>query len=117
MKLDRREFLAASAASIATPRPLSAQPPQTLRPEDYGAHGDGITNDSKAFRALADEVNRRGGGAISLTIGKTYMVGEQVKGGDYGGWSPQPILALRSLRSPITIHGNGARLRCRPGLR
>jgi hypothetical protein len=33
------------------------------------------------------------------------------------GWDPNPVLDLRNLRSPLSIVGNGARLRCRPGLR
>jgi hypothetical protein len=44
------------------------------------------------------------------------MVGSQEEGGRLG-WTPSPILQLRRLARPLRIIGNGARLRCQPGLR
>src|SRR5882757_5449953 len=117
MNFDRRAFLAAASAAAASfPPRLSAQAASVLRPEDFGARGDGISNDTRAFAALSNEVKRRGGGTISLGQGKTYIVGKQVRGGDYA-WTPEPIIALSGLTAPIRILGNGARLRCQPGLR
>jgi hypothetical protein len=116
MKVDRRAFVAGAAAATALPSAAAAQASSALRPEDFGAHGDGITNDTRAFAALGAEVNRRGGGTISLGAGRTYIVGQQSKGGRYG-WTPAPIIDLRNLRLPLRILGNGARLRCQPGLR
>jgi hypothetical protein len=116
MKLDRRAFVAATAAAAALPSRLAAQGGAVLRPEDFGARGDGVTNDTRAFAALSAEVNRRGGGTIALASGRTYIVGAQARGGPYG-WTPSPIVELRNLRSPLRILGNGARLRCQPGLR
>ena len=113
MKIDRRSFLVAAAA---LPAGLKAQGSATLCPEDFGARGDGSTNDTRAFAALGAEVNRRGGGTISLAAGRTYIVGAQARGGRYG-WTPSPILDLRNLRLPLRILGNGARLRCQPGLK
>jgi hypothetical protein len=115
MKIDRRSFVLAASA-VALPSPLGAQGTSGLRPEDFGARGDGVTNDTPAFAALGAEVNRRGGGTISLASGRTYIVGAQARGGPYG-WTPSPILELRNLRLPLRILGNGARLRCQPGLR
>jgi hypothetical protein len=115
MDLDRRAFLAACAAASVSAR-SSGQTAPGLRPEDFGARGDGIANDTRAFAAMSSELARRGGGTISLGHGKTYMVGEQTRGGPFA-WSPSPIIDLRGLAGPIRILGNGARLRCRPGLR
>ena len=87
-----------------------------LRPEDFGARGDGAANDTHAFGAMSTELSRRGGGTISLGRGKTYLVGEQSRGGPFA-WTPAPIIDLHGLTRSIRILGNGARLRCRPGLR
>jgi hypothetical protein len=116
MKFDRRDFLAGVAASTALPGRAFATTSQGLRPEDFGARGDGATNDTKAFAALSAEVNRRGGGTIVLRSGRTYVVGAQQAGGQLG-WDPQPVLELHHLAQPLRIIGNGARLRCQPGLR
>jgi len=116
MELNRRTFLAACAATAVGSSRAHAQAGDGLRPEDFGARGDGATNDTRAFAALGAEVNRRGGGTILLAVGRTYIVGEQPRGGDYG-WTPVPILKLHHLTRPVRIVGNGARLRCQPGLR
>jgi hypothetical protein len=113
MSFDRREFLVASAlAAVAGP---AAAPGRTLRPEDFGALGDGAANDTAAFRRLGAEVNRRGGGVIELRPGRTYIVGSQLPAAE--GWRPSPILELSRLRMPLTILGNGARLIAQSGLR
>ncbi len=86
-----------------------------LRPEDFGARGNGSANDTSAFRRLSAELNRRGGGTIMLRRGRTYVVGEQSFGSQ--GWSPSPIIELTKLTAPLVIIGNGARLVAQPGLR
>jgi len=116
MRINRRAFLAASAAAATLPSRLRAQAGPVFRPEDFGAKGDGATNDGRAFAALSSEVNRRGGGTIVLRQGRTYIVGAQHRGGDYG-WTPAPVLELKQLSRPLSILGNGAKLRCAPGLR
>ena len=116
MELDRRAFLAAAAASVAAGAPVCAATGPVLRPEDFGARGDGTTNDSRAFAALSDEVNRRGGGTISLGAKRTYIVGDQTLGQKLG-WVPAAVLDLHDLAAPLKIIGNGARIRCDTGLR
>src|SRR6266536_3090482 len=74
MKFDRRTFLATSSAAATISSRLPAAAPALLTPEDFGALGDGKTNDTRAFARLSDEVNRRGGGTtISLRAGRTYI--------------------------------------------
>ena len=116
MRFDRRDFLAASAASAMMPG-CAAAAAAGLTPEQFGARGDGVTNDTAAFQRLAAEMNRRGGGTISLRSGRTYIVGRQSRGKGEALWTPEPILELDGLHSPLTIIGNGARLRAQPGLR
>jgi hypothetical protein len=121
VRLDRRDFLAASAASAMMPGCAAAATP-VLTPEAFGARGDGITNDTAAFGRLTEEVNRRGGGTITLARGRTYLVGAQTRGGHMRGgaavaWAPEPLLDLRGLTQPLTILGNGARMRAAAGLR
>lgn len=117
MNFDRRAFLAACTAAAALSSRARAQAGDALRPEDFGARGDGATNDSRAFAALSAEANRRGGGTILLGPGRTYIVGEQLPGGGPFGLNPAPVLELRNLARPLRIIGSGARLRCQPGLR
>jgi len=116
MRIDRRDFLGTSAAAAALPSRLRAETGPVFQPEDFGAKGDGATNDARAFAALSAEVNRRGGGTIVLGRGRTYIVGAQHRGGDYG-WTPAPVLELKQLSKPLSILGNGAKLRCAPGFR
>jgi hypothetical protein len=116
MKFNRRSFLAASSAGAVIASRSWAAAPAHLTPEDFGAVGDGKTNDTHAFAKLSDEVNRRGGATISLRSGRTYIVGAQSRVGEYG-WNGATILELHQLTGPLTIVGNGARLQCQPGLK
>jgi hypothetical protein len=116
MDLDRRRFLAAVAAGTLSAR-LPAASDLVFRPEDFGARGDGRTNDTAAFARLSAAVNRRGGGTIALTTRRTYVVGSQTRAADGMAWSPEPILELHHLDGPLTIVGNGARLIADAGLR
>jgi hypothetical protein len=113
MSWRRREFLAGGAMSIFSTASFAVAP--VFRPEDFGALGNGIANDSSAFRRLSEAVNRRGGGVIELRAERTYVVGSQLPA--EGRWSPTPILEFSRLRMPLTIAGNGARLVAQPGLR
>lgn len=43
--------------------------------EDFGAKGDGITNDRTAIQAAIDACEKNGGGVVILSGGKTYISG------------------------------------------
>lgn len=114
--MDRRTFLAITAASAVLPTSSPAQLEPVLRPEDFGARGDGFTNDSLAFSLLSARIAATGGGTVQLAAGRTYVVGRQRRR-DNLPFSPEPLLEVERLTRPLTILGNGARLRAAAGLR
>lgn len=100
------------------PKQVVAKAP-SISPERFGARGDGRTNDTAAFAAMATFVNSVGGGEVVLRA-TTYIVGQQTqavgKGAHYA-FEPASIMDFRRCRHPLIIRGNGARLRCALGLR
>lgn len=118
--LSRRALLAGGAGALAASAcGAAAEAGTVFTPEMFGAKGDGVTNDSRAFAALAAAVTRRGGGTVALRR-TTYIVGMQRRtmGPNAGfAYEPAPLLQFRRLPGPLTIRGNGAILRCPPGAR
>lgn len=114
----RRHFVFATLASSLAARSAASATIDTFTPEMFGAAGDGRTNDTRAFAALSARVNARGGGTIVLRP-VTYIVGEQrpSPGGSLPSFAPFDIIHLTACSGPITIKGNGARLRGASGLR
>jgi len=113
--LNRRTFLALATSCILV-EPAKGATELVLRPEDYGASGDGVRNDSDAFSRLSARIMEAGGGTIVLAPRKTYSVGRQRLGGARA-FTPQPLLELHGLTKPLTIIGNSSCLRAASGLR
>ncbi|HXS48877.1 MAG TPA: hypothetical protein VN713_01995 [Sphingomicrobium sp.] len=118
----RREWLAlASVSAVCIPSKLAAaQSTATgyVTPEQFGAAGDGVTNDTAAFAKMAAYINHHGGGTISLRA-TTYVVGSQSyqrSNPDYS-FTPSPIMEFSGCSKSLSILGNGARIRCADGLR
>lgn len=90
---------------------------RVFRPEDFGAVGDGRTDDSHAMTQLAKAVNRAGGGSVVFRR-TTYMIGQQ--GGPVQGkymFPPHELLKFSGCSRALRLIGNGARLLCAPGQR
>ena len=119
MQLNRRHFLGSAAAGAAIAATPAWSAAASFTPEQFGARGDGVTNDTEAFTRMAAAVSARGGGEIVLRKA-TYIVGRQMKGmAARTGYAfePAPILDFVGLRGALLIRGNGARLKCADGLR
>jgi hypothetical protein len=105
-----RRALCAGAVSLASAPLWAAAPVTVFRPEDFGAKGDGRTNDSAAFAVLGRAVSRNGGGTIVFQAGSIYLVGTSRP----AAYPPPPLLEIHGCRKPVVIQGNGAIIRAVP---
>lgn len=94
----RRTVLGFIAASAALPA-CAQMVPDVVRPEDFGAAGDGRRDDSRAL-ATALTAASNGGVPLELGAGRIYAVGGR-------GWPGMRTVPGRG----IIINGNGATLR------
>lgn len=103
----------------ATARTVNDKLQEVFSVKDFGAVGDGITNDTDAFYAAATAINAAGGGKLVIPPG-TYIVGKQTFAGAMGlGYSylGQSILEFISCTKSLIIEGNGATLKIADGLK
>lgn len=119
LSITRRPFVAGSLATLATmavaPRAAATVASPTFRPEDFGAIGDGRTDDTEAFGRMSRALNLAGGGVIRLAP-RSYRVGSLFDGSRHRlPFEPKPIIDLAGLLKGVVIEGNGALIRALSG--
>jgi hypothetical protein len=83
-----------------------------LTPEQFGAVGDGVTDDQDAFDALGAVINDAGGGKITFDPDATYLLGKQAAG---SGWYLAPGYGLDIHDcTNVTLELNGATFKMKP---
>lgn len=108
-------LLAAVAQAEDVWQPFIPDNAKTFDVRDFGAKGDGTTNDSAAFRAAAQALTEAGGGVLNIPKG-VYIVGGQThEDGKYPYYRAERVVDLKGLEGVI-IDGHGATLRLAPGL-
>ena len=82
-----------------------------VTPEQFGAVGDGVTDDTKAIQAAFDAAAN--GGTVKFGKQKTYLVSKQADQTAYvaGGSHPNLMHYMLRINGSITILGNGATLK------
>ena len=112
----RQLFEPGSATAI-----VRLHPDERLRPEWWGAAGDGAANDTEAFQHLGRSISAMKRGNVRLRDDRAiYVVGRQSfpRTGTAGGsFIEQSILRIEGTEGPVEIDGRGATLRAATGLR
>ena len=93
---------------------------QTVSVMDFGAKGDGVTNDTDAFAAASAYITAQGGGTLEIPGGRTYIVGKQDFAGVAGlgyAYRPHKMLEFTNCTKPVVVNGNGAKLKLASGLK
>lgn len=96
---------------------LLAQP--VFNVKDYGAVGNGKTNDIAAFRKVASQVCQNGGGTIVFEPGRTYLVKIEEVTDERpvnGAQSNATIMAFKDCKN-VKVEMNGATIKLAPNHR
>jgi hypothetical protein len=96
------------AVNGTTQRDLEERLGEVFRPEDYGAKGDGVTDDYQAFKDMVAAVNTAGGGVVEFGVNKVYHIGRyRIDGGPQANGVTDFIF---SNVDGLIIDGHGSKL-------
>ena len=87
--------------------------------KDYGAKGDGVTNDTDAFKAASQAITDANGGTLFIPPGE-YIVGKQTFAGATGlgyAYRASDIIKISECTNPVTILASGAKIKVEDGLK
>ena len=102
---------------VTLPTVPSAAAPMVVTPEQFGAKGDGCTDDTSAFQLAAETIQAAGEGVLVLKPQAVYRVGRQTHvEGKTPYWQPEAIIRLEGVRSFVLL-GSGAVIQLNDGLR
>lgn len=95
------------------------KPNELVSVVDYGAVGDGVTDDTAAFQDAAALIETLGGGRLIIPPG-TYRVGRQNFAGVTGlgyAYQAEDAVFIENCTKPIVVEGNGAVIKLNDGLK
>jgi hypothetical protein len=103
----------------AVTRVLTSRLQDIVSVKDFGAVGDGVTNDTDAFAAASAAITAQDGGTLVIPFG-TYILGKQTFAGATGlnySYKSSEMISITGCSRPVVIKGNGAVLKLADGLR
>jgi hypothetical protein len=110
-------FLQAGTGAVATT--VQAKLRESISVKDFGATGDGVTNDTAAFVAASAAITANDGGHLIIPAG-TYIVGSQTFAGATGaGYSylGARVINIRNCNKSLVVEFQGAILKLAAGLK
>jgi len=110
-------FLQAGTGAVT--RTAQAKMRESVSVKDFGAVGDGITNDTDAFLAASAYINSQDGGKLVIPAG-TYIVGKQTFAGSAGlgyAYLGSNVIDINNCTNPVVLEFQGAKLKMAPGLK
>jgi hypothetical protein len=103
----------------AKPRTYLSKLKDVVSVKDFGAVGDGVTNDTDALAAASAHINALGGGTLVIPPG-TYIIGKQTFAGAAGrgyAYKASTVLSFKGCTKPVSVIGCGAVLKFASGLK
>lgn len=92
-----------------------------VNPDNYGAVGNGIADDTAAWRRACAVLSAHGQGTLTLTAGKTYRVGVETVVNDSSAetrWYEHAQMGwvVGARHGKVTVDGNGATVKLAPNM-
>lgn len=113
-----RQSNAAGFLANAIARTVNDKLQETVSVKDFGAVGDGVTDDTGAFQAAAAYINAQSGGKVIIPSG-TYIVGQQTFAGVNGlgyAYRGADIFYAQNCTRPVVIESQGATVKLKNNL-